>query len=539
MEKPIFGNIVGVTAPSAYVSYDQEMNLSNEQKIQARENIGATSIIDVVELPTENIREDVLYRLLTGTFYDKSSASVHTSEGYKCIVVNEHPEIGSPAYDVATKQCLAYYEISSNSAIAYVDENLASLTGGLFTPGWYSVDILFSALSNGADKYNGVINDTSVLADIEQPEGLYLLLETTLHHYSNNKWLPLKGVGWHGTGSQAEVFNDLVNEASSPYSHAEGQGTCARGTAAHAEGMLTVAEGYSTHAEGSDCVAGGDTAHAEGSYTQALGGYSHTEGHYTQAQGEASHAEGEGTYANSAHQHVQGKYNKVDTEEKYAHIVGNGEDANNRSNAHTLDWSGNAWFAGDVYVGSTSGTNKDEGSKKLIAEDADGNVSITGNLTVKGTTYTQDNETLRIADNIIELNSTKVDNSTTLSGLAINKDETSTYGVMYDPTDDTVKFGEGSTTDGVFTFGEGEGAPIAVRDDSSKLDDGAIMIFDKSKNRLVNSGYTIDTFKQWIKDYIDEKIPTVTAADEGKFIRVSSDGKLVAETIPSTKEVAF
>lgn len=48
-------------------------------------------------------------------------------------------------------------------------------------------------------------------------------------------------------------------------------------------------------------------------------------------------------------------------------VVGNGAD-NNCSNAHTLDWDGNAWFAGDVYVGSTSGTNRDEGSKKLVTE---------------------------------------------------------------------------------------------------------------------------------------------------------------------------
>ena len=33
------------------------------------------------------------------------------------------------------------------------------------------------------------------------------------------------------------------------------------------------------------------------------------------------------------------------------------------------DWNGNAWYAGDVYVGSTSGTNKDEGSKKLATEE--------------------------------------------------------------------------------------------------------------------------------------------------------------------------
>lgn len=54
---------------------------------------------------------------------------------------------------------------------------------------------------------------------------------------------------------------------------------------------------------------------------------------------------------------------------KLAHIVGNGTEENARSNAHTLDWEGNAWFAGDVYVGSTSGTNKDEGSKKLATEE--------------------------------------------------------------------------------------------------------------------------------------------------------------------------
>ena len=53
----------------------------------------------------------------------------------------------------------------------------------------------------------------------------------------------------------------------------------------------------------------------------------------------------------------------------YAHIVGNGTSDAARSNAHTLDWDGNAWYAGDVYVGSTSGTNIDEGSKKLATEE--------------------------------------------------------------------------------------------------------------------------------------------------------------------------
>ena len=77
------------------------------------------------------------------------------------------------------------------------------------------------------------------------------------------------------------------------------------------------------------------------------------------ASGNYSHAEGQNTSAQSDAQHVQGKYNLIDNENEYAHIVGNGSSNSSRSNAHTLDWDGNAWFAGDVYVGI-------EESKKLV-----------------------------------------------------------------------------------------------------------------------------------------------------------------------------
>lgn len=55
---------------------------------------------------------------------------------------------------------------------------------------------------------------------------------------------------------------------------------------------------------------------------------------------------GDHTEANSATQFVCGKYNIIDDATTYAVIVGNGE--GDRSNAHTLDWSGNAVFAGTV-----------------------------------------------------------------------------------------------------------------------------------------------------------------------------------------------
>lgn len=106
-----------------------------------------------------------------------------------------------------------------------------------------------------------------------------------------------------------------------------------------------------------------DFSHAEGYETYASGYSTHSEGRLTYAVGDYSHAEGSNTIANGIYQHVQGKYNIADTTS--LDIIGNGTDNDNRSNAYTLDTNGNGWFSGEVYVGSTSGTNKDSGSVKL------------------------------------------------------------------------------------------------------------------------------------------------------------------------------
>ena len=128
-------------------------------------------------------------------------------------------------------------------------------------------------------------------------------------------------------------------------------------------GLWGCAYGAHAHVENQDNMAH-INAHAEGKMTRAIGNQSHSEGLKT--------------IATANEQHVQGRLNLIDTENKYAHIVGNGQEhddndpllyTNTRSNAHTLDWDGNAWFAGDIYIGSTSGKNKDEGSQKLATEE--------------------------------------------------------------------------------------------------------------------------------------------------------------------------
>ena len=123
-----------------------------------------------------------------------------------------------------------------------------------------------------------------------------------------------------------------------------GQYSVALGASCEASAQLSYAEGMQTNATGS-------FSHAEGFGATAGGQSSHAEGDHTTANGNASHAEGLGTVASSLNQHAQGKYNIEDTTNTYAHIVGNGM-AVRRSNAHTLDWDGNAWYAGNVYSGS-------------------------------------------------------------------------------------------------------------------------------------------------------------------------------------------
>ena len=151
------------------------------------------------------------------------------------------------------------------------------------------------------------------------------------------------------------------------YAWAEGKGTIASGEKSHAEGSNTTASGTASHAEGNSTKASGNYSHAEGASKEASGTASHAEGYITIASGTTSHAEGWSTIAQGDNQHVQGKYNISDTTS--AHIVGNGSSYSNKSNAHTLDWQGNAWFAGNVYTGSTSGKNKDEGSKILATKE--------------------------------------------------------------------------------------------------------------------------------------------------------------------------
>ena len=102
--------------------------------------------------------------------------------------------------------------------------------------------------------------------------------------------------------------------------------------------------GFASHSEGSKTQSLGDLSHAEGNASQSIGNFAHAEGSVTSAIGNSSHSEGTSTIASGDNQHVQGKYNIADTTSAF--IIGNGDNSNARSNAITVDWSGNTEIAG-------------------------------------------------------------------------------------------------------------------------------------------------------------------------------------------------
>ena len=171
------------------------------------------------------------------------------------------------------------------------------------------------------------------------------------------------GIAAHAEGRETTAYGNYAHaegwktNATGYYSHAEGYATNAAEYYSHAEGYETTASGRNSHTEGRGTTTSKAQAHAEGLETTASGENSHAQGRETIASGDCSHAEGWGTKASSNHQHVQGTFNIEDASNTYAHIVGNGGHDEGRSNAHTLDWDGNAWFAGDVFVGGTSQDN--------------------------------------------------------------------------------------------------------------------------------------------------------------------------------------
>ena len=257
------------------------------------------------------------------------------------------------------------------------------------------------------------------------------------------------GLGYDGSGNlvDAPFYTFGIrsnNSAIGNYSTAEGQYIEATDSCAHAEGTRTVASRNSAHAEGSFTEANNFCAHSEGFNTQANGPYSHAQNYQTRADSASQTVIGKNNIADSTVETFTGDGSKttfttscydpssgsviysvsVNGEEKikfqdwdtgfdnyyltvifneapengseikikygletYSLIIGNGTANNARSNALTVDWSGNVDIAsGAAYkINGTALAAADVGAAKASWTALGSKTGNTQSLTVPNT----------------------------------------------------------------------------------------------------------------------------------------------------------
>ena len=93
----------------------------------------------------------------------------------------------------------------------------------------------------------------------------------------------------------------------------------------------------------------GENSLTSGSNNEASAPHSAAIGTNNVAKGNSSMAMGEGTSAYSDYQLVHGKFNELDANNQYAHIVGGGT-VDMPKNIYVLDWNGNAYFSGSIHT---------------------------------------------------------------------------------------------------------------------------------------------------------------------------------------------
>ena len=178
------------------------------------------------------------------------------------------------------------------------------------------------------------------------------------------------------TTSQGSIAIGFVNAVSGKNSLAIGVKNTASGGGVAVGGWGNTASGEDALATGLMCTASGDFSIVlSGVSNIASGERSVVSGQVSQATGYGSIAFGNHSISASTFQFVQGKYNIQDSNNTYAHIIGNGT-STTRSNAYALTWTGDGKYAGHVYVGA--GTDS-TGGTRLIEDVQINSTSIASN----------------------------------------------------------------------------------------------------------------------------------------------------------------
>ena len=150
-----------------------------------------------------------------------------------------------------------------------------------------------------------------------------------------------------------------------------------------------------------------------------------------------------------------------------------------------------------------------------------GNAIFENDLAVLGTTVIENQETLNVDNAYIVVNDKGTDIAATMSGVVIRTGVGGyAYAVMYDPISQSVRLGMGvydaddNNSKGRFVFSEREGLPIALRDQSAKINNEAILSWNASSNSIVDSKILLSELKAAVELY---NMGTIVVADENGY----------------------
>ena len=400
---------------------------------------GTSSIIDSnEEIPTSAVlyaKFDEVKRITDGLNNDKMDKVNPTGTGYFSLNRNtDHtPGVNSVAvgYQTTASGEASFAEgfqtqANDNYSHAEGDKTLASgiashaegretkSTGGRSHAEGYKTEATnkythaegYSTKANGkASHAEGYSTEASHKA--QHVEGEYNIIDTsTAVSDDRGTYVHIVGNGTSNTARSNALTltwgGDLWH--SGRLSH--GNSVSVTGLGAYSGGSGTSALGDYSHAEGISATAQGGASHSEGENTTTIGVASHAEGHGSIAQGSYSHAQNQGTIAQGDSQTAIGKFNIADTTSAF--IIGNGADADHRSNMFFIDWNGNACFLNTLSIGVNATAPSKIADAKFYVEGVSyfkGNMTVTGNLTAS--TAPSDNNHLvnkkYVDDNLMRL----------------------------------------------------------------------------------------------------------------------------------------
>lgn len=147
-----------------------------DEKLEKAE-IGNT-IIDVVELPTENINEQAFYRLVTAkVVFNREDCTKYNFLGY---CVDGLPEVGIPATNLDMSILNVYYNIQDSVAYGYIEDTLSAALG--IPVGWYDIGLL---MTTAGQSWGGVIMDISD----DPSDGATRVLLNYDYYVYKNEWV--------------------------------------------------------------------------------------------------------------------------------------------------------------------------------------------------------------------------------------------------------------------------------------------------------------------------------------------------------------